>query len=249
MLSWRVCLCDDSLANHDNRNSVSKMIIHINPDQSFDWLNALKDFLGVGLGALLAYLAASLAERRKAAAEDLAEASLLSIKFMALVDGILKIDRQIQEDIARSNELGIDGPAWTKFEGIAGISDYEINISVDELGLLARHQKFDLIISIFEIRDGYNGVVRALAQLFALKDKIPDFMPPNRLDGSVAIFDGPVPAGALPLVASLTTLGESVIESLSNLKRKAKETAPKLHAELKSALGAKKLPLVHFPGE
>ena len=225
------------------------MDIYLYGAHESNWLMVAKDFGGVVLGALLAYTAASLSERRKEKSIRLVDANILSIKFMNIVDGIFKFDRQMISGMMKAKVAGVDGPVWTMLESISGVRDYSINISADEMRILAAHGEFELIISIFELKDGHNGIVSALGDIYELREKMHNIFPPIALEGSVATYQGDLPPGAFPLLVNLDTLSASLLDSLSGLKGQAREVAPKLHAALKSIVKSSKFPLVTIPEE
>lgn len=157
------------------------MQVYVETKDAFEWFNALTTFLSVILGAVLAYGATRVSERRKESRERIARATLLTLKFRNIVDGIFRIDRQLSRGRQNAAAAGVSGPAWMQFEEISGIGDYEEVVTVEDMSILAEHQHFDLIEEISELRDGHNGVVRALAQIFQLRDELAEAMPQTDL--------------------------------------------------------------------
>ena len=225
------------------------MQVYIGTTDAFDWLGALTTVLSVILGAGLAYAATNLFERRKQRSERIAKATLLALKFLNVVDGILKIDRQLREGMQHAAAAGVQGPAWSQFEEISAIGDYEEVITVEDMSVLAEHEHYDLIQTISELRDGHNGVVRALAQIFHLRDELADAMPPNSFDGQVASFEGVPSPRARILLIRLGTLTGSVLQTLEELKRQARQAAPDLHEKLKASLKVKNFLRIELPAE
>lgn len=209
-----------------------------------DWFNTGTNFLSVLLGAGLAYGATRITERRKEQNERKAKATMLFLKFRNVVDGIFKIDRQLREGMVRATAAGVQGPVWTQFEEISSIGDYEEAITVEDMALLAEHEHYDLIQAATELRDGHNGVVRALVQLFRLKNELAGVMPPNQMQGNVAVFVGAPPPQAGPLLANLNMLGDDILDSLGRLNAQARQAAPEFSSKLKASLKARSFPVI-----
>jgi hypothetical protein len=223
------------------------MQIYVQTKDSFDWLSALTTVLSVVLGAGLAYAATNVLERRKRRNERIAKATLLALKFRTIVDGIFKIDRQLREGMSRAAAAEVHGPSWTQFEEISAIGDYEEIITVEDMSVLAEGEHYDLIEEITEMRDGHNGVVRALVQVFRLREELAHVMPPNQIRGQVASFEGTLSAQAAILIVRLTTLSDSILRSICELKEQARKVAPEVHRKLKASLKVKKFLLVTVP--
>lgn len=223
--------------------------ISVQTKDAFDWLNALTTVLSVMLGAALAYAGTRFLERRRERSERIAKATLLALKFRNVVDGIFKIDRQLRGSIQKATAAKLEGPAWAKFEEISAIGDYEEVITVEDMSVLAEHEHYDLIEEISELRDGHNGVVRALVQVFRLKEELAEEMPPNRFEGNVASFEGKPSPKARILMVRLTSLTDNVLRNIDELKAQARNAAPELHRKVKASLGVKKFPGITFPEE
>jgi hypothetical protein len=223
------------------------MQIYVETKSAFDWLSSVTTFLSVILGAALAYAATRVSERRKERREQVARAMLLTLKFRNIVDGIFRIDRQLGQGMANAAAAGVSGPAWTQFEEISAIGEYVEVLTVEDMSILAEHQHFDLIEEISELRDGHNGVVRALAQIFQLRDELSEAMPPNNFEGNVASFEGRPSPKARMLLIRLTTLTDNVLRNIDELKVQARKVAPDFHEKMKSSLNVKKFPQIALP--
>ena len=216
---------------------------------TIDLLGAATNVFSVLLGAILAYASTSGAERRKERREGVARATLLFLKFRNVVDGIYRIDRQLREGMRRAEEHGIDGPAWAQFEEIVAIGDYEEIITVEDMAILAEYGHYDLIEAAAELRDGHNGIVRALSQVFRLKNGLAKTMPPQQMQGNVASYDGPPPPEALAVIANLDMLADDVLEMLDQMKSRARDVVPAFNHKLKSSLKLKTFPQIVLPDE
>jgi hypothetical protein len=226
------------------------MQIYIEAKDSFDWVNALVTLLSVILGAALAYAATRVSERRKERAAGIANATMLALKLRNVIDGIFRLDRELREGMIKAKEAGVDaGPAWTQIPEISGIGDYEEVITVEDMSILAQLEKYDLLESTTELRDGHNGVIRALVLLFRLRHELAEVMPPQQVQGNVASFEGVLTPEAGMLIGRLNTLSDGIIASLKDMKEQARDVAPKFHRELKAALKVKTFPLVTLPDE
>lgn len=223
------------------------MQIYVEAKDAADWLNSATTLLSVILGAALAYGATRVSELRKESSEKVARATLLFLKFRNVVDGIFKIDRQLRAGMDHAVAAGVNGPPWTQFEEISAIGDYEEVITVEDMAILAEHEHYDLIEAASELRDGHNGVVRALVQLFKLKNDLAGLMPPNQMQGNVAIFVGVLSPQAGVAIANLNMLSEDILQQLEKLKAKARATAPVFHEKLKASLKAKRFPIIALP--
>ena len=223
------------------------MQITIGTNESFDWVRSVTPFLSVVLGALLAYNATRLSERRKERVERIASATMMTLKVRTVVDGIFKIDRQLNEGMARALAAGVEGPPWTKMERISAIGDYEEALTAEDMSPLSHFGEFDLIQTITEMRDGHNSIIRALVQLFDLRDEMAIVMPPNQIVDNVASFAGTPPPKALIILANLDTLSASILKHVEELKTQAMEFAPVFHAALKKNLRVKKFPQIVLP--
>jgi hypothetical protein len=225
------------------------MQIYVEAKDSFDWFNALTTVLSVVLGAALAYSATRASERRKERNERIARATLLSLKFGNIADGIFRLDRQLGEGMQKAAAAGVTGPPWTQFEQISAIGDYEEVITVEDMSVLAEHGYYDLIQGITELRDGHNAIVKGLAQVYQLRDRLAEVMPPNTIEGPVASFEGVPSAEAVLLIVNLNTLSANILVNLAELKQQARDVAPDIHNKLKSALKVKQFPQVVLPDE
>jgi hypothetical protein len=223
------------------------MQIHIETKDAFDWLDPISTILSVILGAALAYLGTRFLERLRERRERIAKATLLALKFRNVVDGIFKIDRQLREGMENATRASVEGPAWAKFEEISAIGDYEEVITVEDMSVLAEGEHYDLIEEISELRDGHNGVVRALAQVFRLREELAEAMPPTRFDGNVASFEGEPSPKARMLLIRLDTLTDSILKNIEELKDQAIKSAPEVHRKLKASLKVKRFPLITVP--
>jgi hypothetical protein len=223
------------------------MQIYVEAKDTFDWLGTATTLLSVVLGAGLAYGATRVSELRKERNERVARATLLFLKFRNVVDGIFKIDRQLRAGMANAAAAGVNGPPWTQFEEISSVGDYEEIITVEDMSILAEHEQYGLIQATTELRDGHNGVVRALVQVFSLKNELGILMPPNQMQGNVAVFAGVPPPQAGPAIANLDMLSADVLEQLERLKAQARETAPVFHDKMKKFLKVKTFPQLVLP--
>ncbi len=223
------------------------MQITIGANESFDWVRNVTPFLSVVLGALLAYNATRLSERRKERVERIASATMMTLKIRTVVDGIFKIDRQLNEGMARALAAGVSGPRWAMMERISAIGDYEETLTAEDMSPLSYFGEFDLIQTITEMRDGHNSVIRALVQFFDLRDEMAIVMPPNQVVNNVALYAGTPPPKALIILANLDTLSASILNAVEGLKKQAMEFAPAFHAALKKNLRVKKFPQIVLP--
>lgn len=221
--------------------------VSVQTNDAFNWLNALTTVLSVILGAALAYAGTRALERRRERLERIAIATLLVLKFRNIVDGIFRIDRQLRAGMQNAAAAGVSGPAWAQLEEISAIGDYEELITVEDMSILAEHQHYDLIEEISELRDGHNGIVRALAQIFQLREELADAMPPNRFEGNVASFEGEPSPQARMLLIRLTTLTDNVLRNIGELKEQARKAAPELHDKLKTSFKVDRFPQITLP--
>jgi len=225
------------------------MQIYVEAKSSFDWLSALTTLLSVILGAVLAYTGTRVSERRKEHRERIAKATLLSLKFRNVVDGIFRLDRQLTEGMQKADAAGVKGPPWTRFEQISAIGDYEEVITVEDMAVLAESGHYDLIEEITELRDGHNSIIRALVQIYGLRDQLAEAIPPQEIRGNVASFEGELSPDVALLIINLNSLSASVMKSLDELKTQARSAAPQVHAKLKASLKVKVFPKVTVPAE
>jgi hypothetical protein len=225
------------------------MQVYIEAKDAFDWLGVLTTFVSVILGAVLAYTATRVSERRKERSEQIAKATLLSLKFRNVVDGVFRLDRQLSEGMQKAAAAGVKGPPWTQFEQISSIADYEEVITVEDMSVLAERGHYELIEGITELRDGHNSSVKALAQVYQLRDRLADVMPPNQIEGDVASFEGTPSAEALLIIVNLNTLSANILRNLAELKEQARQVAPEVHEKLKASLKVKQFPLVTIPAD
>jgi hypothetical protein len=223
------------------------MQVYVETKDAFDWLNALTTIMSVILGAALAYGATNLLESRKHRNERIAKATLLSLKFRNIADGIFKIDRQLREGMAKAAAANVQGPAWATFEEISAIGDYEELITVEDMAVLAENEHYDLMEELSELRDGHNSIVRALVQVFGMREELAQVMPPNQVQGAVASFAGTPSPQAMILMARLTTLSDNIVQNVEELKEQARGAAPELHRKLKASLKVKRFPQITLP--
>ena len=216
---------------------------------AIEWTGIVTTILSVILGAILAYLATFLSERRKERRESIARATLLFLRSRKIIDGIFKIDRQLNEGIAKAIAGGVGGPVWTQFEEIPNIHQYEEAIPVEETAILVLYNELELLESISELEEGYNSIIRALSKIFEMKTYWKTLVPPFQVVGNVASSNGPLSPEASVLYAQLCALGDDIVRHLGLLKSRARETAPLLHKALKRGLKVKKfLSIVLPPG-
>jgi hypothetical protein len=211
------------------------------------WIEQVVTLFAVVIGAVLGYLTTRAAELRKERSEAAAKSTLLALKVRNIVDGIFRIDRELQEGIALAEKEGVDGPAWTKFVGIAGIERYEEVLTVEDMAILASHGYFDLIQALSELRDGQNGIVRALTEIYRQREQIAGLIVPTRMEGRVAIYDAALPPEAGPAVANLNMLSEDVLAQLVSLKQQARETIPVFNEKMRAAVKVANFPRISFP--
>jgi hypothetical protein len=221
--------------------------IHAGANEGLQWFNVLTTFLSVILGALLAYLATRISERRKERSERIAKATLFVLKFRNVVDGIFRLDRQIREGMERAVQAGVQGPPWTQFEEISAIGDYEEVITVEDMSVLAEGEHYDLIEGASELRDGHNGIVRALAQLYGMRNRLAEVIPPQQVQGNVAAFEGVLSPEAAMLFTTLTMLSENILRSLEELKQQARDVVPSIRTMLVETLRVKRFPTITLP--
>jgi hypothetical protein len=223
------------------------MQLTIGGNSSIDWQNAVVTLLAVILGAMLAYLATHISERKKSRREDYVKGALLTIKVHRIVDGIFRLDRQLYQGIENAKNAGVAGPPWAQFENIASIDTYQENMATEDLAILAVSNGYDLIQNISETAEGYNSIIKAIAHIFDLREQLAEAMPPNQIDGRVVSFEGVPSPEARMLLINLDTLSQSVLHSLNELKSDAISIGPALHRHLKKTLKVKSFPSIALP--
>lgn len=211
-----------------------------------DWVDPLVTGLSVFVGGGLAYFTTRVFEREREKKHALGQAYSLITTLVQIADDLAKIERHLVSSLEGTLTDGAPAPEWTRIADIVGFDTREIDISNEQISVLAELHDAPLLMAVKEMEAARRIILQRVNRMAAMRDKLAELGGIIDQNGSTISFQFEGPGPWMPLITNLNDISKGIALDAMRMKAHAQDTLSKIGPALKSHYKFKKFYVVHF---